>query len=102
MRQEELVQVREIVAEEIAKAPILSRDELRGLVREAVRETLTTLGVDLREPLEVQRDFGWLRDMRTASGSIRAKVGATAIGILVAGMAAALWLGLQSLIHRDS
>lgn len=47
-------------------------DQQKALVREiaseaaskAVRETLVTLGIDVKDPLEAQSDFAMLREMR--------------------------------------
>lgn len=37
---------------------------MRAVVKEAVHETLTTMGFDVKEPLESQRDMAALREVR--------------------------------------
>lgn len=45
----------------------MTRDELRELIAETVRETLTQMGADPAHPLEMQRDFQHLRQWRRAA-----------------------------------
>jgi hypothetical protein len=91
-------EVREIVDECLARCPLMCEDEVRALVRSTVKETLTTLGVDEDDPLEVQRDLAWVRDVRKASASARAKAGTALIGLLVAAVAGACWLGFKTIL----
>lgn len=100
MKPDELQQVRDVVDQAVSRLPILSKEELRGLVRDTVRETLTSLGVDEDDPLETQRDLAWLRDVRKASAGARAKAGAALIGLLVTAVAGACWLGLRALLRE--
>lgn len=76
----------------------LTRGELRQIVRETVQETLTSLGIQHENPLEMQRDFQYLRDWRRTTHALRAKGLLTAVGLVVAGGLAALWLGVQALL----
>lgn len=94
-------EVREIVRECLEQAPIMCEDEVQALVRETVRETLTTLGVDQEEPLAVQQDMAWLRSTRVASAAMRARAGAALLGVLVTAGATACWLGLRALLGRQ-
>lgn len=91
-------EVREVVRECLEQSPVMCEDEVRALVKATVHETLTTLGVDQADPLSVQQDFAWLRRMRTATSSAWSKVGATLVGIIVAALAGAAWLGARALL----
>lgn len=65
----------------------MTKEEIREIVRDTVRETLTSLGVDVDNPLEVQRDFASLREHREMFASLRKKVflaAAAALGALAA------------------
>jgi hypothetical protein len=65
--------------------------------KEAVRQTLLTLGVNIEKPdsiLKMQQDFAYLRDWREASGTIKARTITTLVGIVVTGLAGAVWLAL--------
>lgn len=77
----------------------MNREEIREIVQETVHETLTSLGVDQANPLEFQKDLAWLRDLRKASASARAKAGAAIIGILLTAAAAAVWTGIRAMVR---
>ena len=84
--------------QEVIDEHTLSKDEMRQIVKEAVSETLTQLGVDTSSPMEMQRDFQHLRDWRMAQEVIRRKGYMTLLGILVTGLAGLLWLGFKDVI----
>ena len=78
----------------------LSREQLeligKAAGKEALNELLTTLGVDIKRPIEIQRDFAFLRNMRlgTANGARWAIKGIiTAIGTAIGGW---LWYTLRT------
>jgi hypothetical protein len=76
---------------------VLSREELEALVKRTVNETLTSIGLDHKNPIELQKDFQSLREWRQAMQEVRKKTLITLIGILVTGLAAAIWIGLKSM-----
>lgn len=76
----------------------MTRDELRELMCEAITEAFVRCGIQADDPIRMQTDFRWLREARERSESLRRKVALTLIGLLVTGLAAATWVGLQSLV----
>lgn len=80
------------------------REELRLLIKETVEETvgatLLRLGLQADNPIEVQKDFQHLREWRTLTNSLKLKAMVTLLGLAVTGSAAALWIGLQSMLGR--
>lgn len=78
----------------------LSESQLKGLVKDAVTETLSGLGFDIKHPLDVQRDLQYLRDWRHTTESIRGKAILVAVGISVAGLCGVLWLGFKAILAR--
>lgn len=78
----------------------MSREELREVVREAVHETLITMGVDPKNPVEMQRDFQHLREWRNTTGALKRHGLLVLLGIFVAGTVAAIWLGFQSMLNK--
>ena len=78
----------------------LTPDEARALIREAVRETFLMLGVTVDNPIEVQKDFQHLREWRATTESIKSKSLMAAVGLVVSGLAAALWMGLKELMGK--
>ncbi len=77
----------------------LTRGELKDLMEEAVDNALTKMGIDVTDPIEMQRDFQHLRDWRVAVNSARTKGFLTIVGLLAAGVAAAVWIGFKTLVQ---
>ena len=75
----------------------LSQDKLE-LIRQAVTETLTTMGIDAANPIEVQMDMAHLRASRKGSETTRALVKKTAVPIICVGIIAAVWGGFSDAI----
>ncbi|HFH4298112.1 TPA: hypothetical protein ACGJ44_001698 [Pseudomonas aeruginosa] len=73
----------------------MTRDELRELIAETVRETLTQMGADSAHPLEMQRDFQHLRQWRKAGEDLRSKGMLTLLSIFVTGSVALFLVGLR-------
>lgn len=86
---------------------------------QTVRKVLTSLGVDHVNPLETQRDMAALREWRDvlkdeefkrdlmhlrrwrkAMDGVQNKGMLTIVGLLVSGLIAAAWLGVQSALGR--
>lgn len=74
----------------------MSPEELRSVVSQAVKDTLTTLGIDTADPLAMQKDFQHLRDWRESTDNIKKKGLITLVGILVAGALGAMVLGAKA------
>lgn len=76
-----------------------TRPELKELMREVARETaketLRGLGADVDHPLEMQHDFARLRSWRQAMDAIQKKVYLTLVGILITGLAAAIYISFK-------
>lgn len=76
----------------------LTDGQLRKIVKDTVHETLTTMGVDVEEPLEMQKDFQHLREWRGTTTVAKKYALKTVVGVVVAGAVAAFWLGFKSFI----
>jgi len=70
-------------------------DEVKDLVKEAVRETLLQLGADVDNPREMQADFQAVREWREAYTSVKTKALLSFVAILIGGLVAALWVGFK-------
>ena len=77
----------------------LSRGELKGLMEEAVNNAFVKMGMNVYEPIEMQRDFQHLRDWRLAVKSVQSKGFLTIIGLLSASVVAAVWIGFKALVQ---
>lgn len=76
----------------------LTREELKKLMAESITEAFRTLGVEVSNPTEMQRDFVHLRRWRQAVDSAQNQTFRVVMTTLVAGFLAALWLGVQALL----
>lgn len=78
----------------------MTKEELKALMSEAVREAFTKMGIDADDPLEMQRDFQHLREWRVAVADVRSKGTLTLFGIFISGAIGALWLGFKALVNQ--
>lgn len=88
-------EIRRIVHETILEAGTMTRGDVKQVVREAVHETLISLGVDAASPLTVQQDMHFIRELRSASERVRSRGLLALVGILVTAAAGAIWLGIK-------
>lgn len=77
----------------------LTESQLKELMEEAVNDALTKLGVDVTQPLEMQKDFQHLRDWRKSVQTFRTRGVLTILTTLLTGCAAAAWLGIKAMIN---
>lgn len=74
----------------------MTEAEIRKIVAETVRETLTRMGIAADDPIEVQRDMQHLRAWRESVATIKRQGLITAIGIVTAGVIGAVWLAVKA------
>jgi len=74
----------------------LMHEIARAAAKEAVEETLTKLGFDTGDPVDIQADMMFLRDWRLAQRQVKKVALGTAVGVLVTGVCAAIWVGIKS------
>ncbi|MCK5131689.1 MAG: hypothetical protein KAR40_06000 [Candidatus Sabulitectum sp.] len=83
---------------------VTTEDELKRVVKSTVKETLNEtliqLGVDVNNPLEVQRDLQCARDVRQTLNSIKGKFVLTTVVILLGSLATAVWAGIITLVKK--
>jgi len=82
-----------------AQPVILTIEQIRELASDTVRQTFTMLGVDVSNPLEVQRDFAALRDWRIAMAGVRNKTTMVLTGVLVMGLVSAIVVGMKEYLR---
>ena len=82
----------------------MNRDEVREIAHDAaehaVQEVFLRYGIDAGKPLEVQKDFAYLRQQRAAAEAVGPIVKRTVIGLAVTGLLALLVIGFQNWIGR--
>lgn len=81
---------------------VLSKDEVEELLHETITKTLLAVGLDAKKPIELQRDFSYLRNLRESSKSVKT-MGLTALIVMfVTGTGTALVLGLKELLVKGA
>lgn len=85
----------EAAATRAAERASLSAQDVSSLVAQAVRQTLIQLGVDAQNPLEMQRDFQYLRQWRKAQAELKTKGLLALLGIVLSGFIGLLLLGIR-------
>lgn len=78
----------------------LTRQELKDVIREAVDEAFTKMGIDTTNPIEMQADFKHLREWRLSMVAMRTKGMLAIMTIVVSGAAAALWVGFKATLTQ--
>ena len=73
----------------------LTRTEMQDIVKATVIETLTHVGVDASDPVEMQKDFNHLREWRIVVNDVRKKSILTILGLLLTGVLAFIWIGFK-------
>lgn len=78
----------------------MSPNEVRRIVRETVRETLSGMGFDISTPMENQADLAYLRRLRKGSEDMARRVRASTITIAVTTALYLLWEAVKALIVK--
>lgn len=73
----------------------VTREELADLMSKTVRQTLTEIGMDHNQPIELQRDMSFLRDLRRARDSVKGKALLVSIGVIATTALGAMALGIR-------
>lgn len=66
--------------------------ELKKIVAETVAETMLKLGIDVSDPIELQKDMQHLREWRESIATVKRQGIITAVGLLVAGFLGLIWM----------
>ncbi len=89
-------ELREMIRTELEAAQIPSAIHVQDVVRTAVQETLITLGMDASDPISLQQDMHFVREMRQTSEKLRSKSLLVLTGLLITALLGAVWLGIKA------
>lgn len=84
----------------MAPPEYVKREDAEDLIKRTVKVTLTSMGVDTSDPMEMQRDFQALREWRTTWNTIRSRGVLTIVGLLATGLVAVIVLGIKYAITK--
>lgn len=71
------------------------REIAKMAAKEAVSETFLTLGLDIKDPISVQNQFAFMRNLYYSVRHVRNVAIAAGVGAIVSGIAWALWTGFK-------
>lgn len=77
----------------------MSQAELEILLEAVALRVMNKMGIDSSSPLEMQRDFQHMRDLRLATEKIKDKGLTAAITVVVTGLIGVIALGIKSFIQ---
>lgn len=78
----------------------MTHEEIESIVSKAVETTLSRLGIDPDDHSELKADFSHLRRWRKSVEQAQGYTFKIVITTIVGGMLGALWLGIQTMLHR--
>ena len=81
---------------------VLSRRELSQIVEETVKQTLTQMGVDTSNPIEMQQDFQYLRQWRGAVQDLSRKGILSIVLIAISGAISLFVLGAREWLRHSN
>ena len=64
---------------------LLSVSEIKEVTKEAVLETLTLMGLETDDPIELQKDHSFLRELRNTHEAVKRKGLVALVGAVVLG-----------------
>lgn len=79
---------------------VLTKEELRELIRETVRESLSALGMESDDPSEMQQDFQHLREMRLMVAEVKRRGLFWLLGALAAAIMGLVLLGVREWFRK--
>ena len=74
----------------------LINDVAEEAANKTVERTMTSLGVDIDHPLEVQADFRFMRAMRLTWTSTKSRSLFIALGLMITGFFSFFWAAVKS------
>ncbi len=78
----------------------MEQKDIRKVVKEAVHETLSGLGIGAHEPQEMQADFIYMRKMRKGAEFMSKKVRASFITVTIPTLLYLFWETIKESINR--
>jgi len=76
----------------------LINDVAEKAADKTVERTMTTFGIDVQHPLDVQADFRFIRAMRETWSSAKSRSALVAIGLMVTGFFSFFWSAVKASI----
>lgn len=89
-------ELRELIRSEMASMREPTNLHMQDVVRTAVHETLISLGMNAKNPLQLQADMAFIRELRETTEKVKSRGLLALIGLLVTAICGAIWLGIKA------
>lgn len=77
------------------KRASLSTEEMEQIARQGVKRAFTEMGIDCKNPIEMQKDFAFIRSIRKSVNQVKTQGLLAAIGVIVVSVLGLVWLGFK-------
>jgi len=77
----------------------LTDQDMKRVISATVHATFIELGLDTKDPIELQKDFAHLRAWRESTEEIKRKGTLTLLAIIVTGLGGLIWSALKTGLH---
>lgn len=77
----------------------MSEDTLRRVIQESVYETLSLIGIEVKDPTEMQKDFNHLREWRETVESLKRKGLGAIVVTFISGVIGLIIIGIKNSLH---
>lgn len=86
------------VAEEVVNETVnqVVRSAVKDAAKEVMESTLLAMGLDLKEPLEIQKDMQHVRSWRVSTDTIKRQTFLSAVTVIVAGVCGLIWAAVST------
>jgi hypothetical protein len=78
----------------------MKNEDIKNIIREAVHETLSGLGIAANEPQEMQADFLYVRKMRKGAEFMSNKIRASIITVTIPTIIYMAWESLRQMLGK--
>lgn len=92
-------ELRDLIRSELQDAREPANIQIQDVVRTAVEQTLITMGMDASDPLQLQADMAFIRELRETSEKVKSRGLFVLVGLLVTAFCSAIWLGIKAALN---
>jgi hypothetical protein len=82
------------------KPVVLTEDELEALATRVLAKAFITIGISVEDPIEMQKDFHFIRSLRVGSSTLRNHFLITIVGSIATALASLVYLGFKYWSHK--
>jgi DUF1009 family protein len=93
-------EIKGVVQDVLAEQKLLAPKDLDDAVLKTIAAILTSFGIEEEDRKEIRADFQHLRRFRKSYEQVERVGWTAAIGVVVTGVAGALWLGFKTMLGK--